>query len=122
MAARKNVPAAQVRAWFAEAAPKGVPAPGKRGRLHPETVEAFHKANPRLRYDVASEAEKPTITVPVVTLDKSGRKRTVKRTITTEEARNALGHPKGRRGRFSHDILSDVLSQREADKFASSFK
>lgn len=121
MAARKNVPAAQVRAWFAEVAPKGVPAPGKRGRLHPDTVEAFHKANPRLRYETASEAEKPTITVPVVTLDKAGRKRTAQRTITTEAAREAMGHPKGRRGRFSREDLSDVLSQMEAAKYADQF-
>lgn len=121
MAARKNVPAAQVRSWFSEAKPEGVPAPGKRGRLHPSTIAAFHKANPRLRYETASEAEKPTITVPVVTLDKAGRKRTTQVTLTTEAARAALGHPKGKRGRFNKDDLSLALSAVEADKVADQF-
>lgn len=122
MATRRNVPAASVRSWFAEAAPEGVPAPGSRGRLHPDTIAAFHKANPRLRYETASEAEKPTITVPVVTLDKAGRKRTEQRTLTTEQAREALGHPKGKRGRFAKSDLSLALSAMEADKVASKFQ
>lgn len=121
MAARKNVPAAQVRSWFNEAKPEGVPAPGKRGRLHPSTIAAFHKANPRLRYETASEAEKPTITVPVTTLDKAGRKRTTQVTLTTEAARAALGHPKGKRGRFNRGDLSLALSAVEADKVADQF-
>lgn len=122
MAARKNVPAAQVRSWFNEAKPEGVTAPGSRGRLHPSTIAAFHKANPRMRYETASEAEKPTITVPVTTLDKAGRKRTKQVTLTTEAARAALGHPKGKRGRFAKSDLSDVLSQAEAAKVADQFK
>lgn len=121
MAARKNVPASTVRNWFADTNPEGVPAPGSRGRLHPDTIAAFHKDNPRLRYETASEAEKPTITVPVVGLDKAGRKTTRKVTITTEAARAALGHPKGKRGRFNLADLSDVLSQAEAAKVADQF-
>ena len=77
MASRKNVPAATVRSWAAT--PEGTAAlteagakfPGSRGRLDPTTLAVFHKANPRLRYETASEAEKPTITVPVVGLDKA---------------------------------------------------
>ena len=121
MATRKNVPAAEVRNWFNEAKPEGVPAPGSRGRLHPDTIAAFHKANPRLRYETASEAEKPTITVPVTGLDKAGRKTTRQVTLTTEAARAALGHPKGQRGRFNKGDLSDVLSQVEAAKVADQF-
>ena len=121
MSARKNVAAAAVRSWFNEAKPEGIPTPGSRGRLHPDTIAAFHKANPRLRYETASEAEKPTITVPVVSLDKAGRKVTKSVTLTTEAARAALGHPKGKRGRFAKSDLSDVLSQMEAAKVADQF-
>lgn len=127
MAARKNVPASTVREWattdegtkaLTEA---GAKFPGSRGRLDPTTLAVFHKANPRLRYETASEAEKPTITVPVTGLDKAGRKVTRKVTLTTEAARAALGHPKGKRGRFNMADLSDVLSQAEAAKVADQF-
>ena len=124
MAARKNVSASTVRNWFAGLAPEareGVPTPGSRGRLHPNTVAAFHKANPRMRYETASEAEKPTITVPVTGLDKAGRKTTRQVTLTTEAARSALGHLPGKRGRFNKGDLSDVLSQAEAAKVADQF-
>jgi hypothetical protein len=121
MASRKNVPAATVRAWFKEAQPEGVPAPGSRGRLHPDTIAAFHKANKGLRYETASEAEKPTITVPVVSLDKAGRKVTKNVTLTTEAARAALGHPSGRRGRFDKGALSLALSAPLADEVADQF-
>lgn len=122
MATRKNVPASQVRSWFTEAQPQGVPAPGTRGRLHPDTIAAFHKANPRLRYETASEAEKPTITVPVTGLDKAGRKVTRQVTLTTEAARAALGHPSGKRGRFNKGDLALALSAREAEKVADTFQ
>lgn len=124
MATRKNVSASTVRNWFAGLAPEareGIPTPGSRGRLHPNTVAAFHKANPRMRYETASEAEKPTITVPVTGLDKAGRKTTRQVTLTTEAARSALGHPSGKRGRFNKGDLSDVLSQAEAAKVADQF-
>lgn len=127
MASRKNVPASAVREWAATA--EGSKAlteanakfPGSRGRLDPTTLAVFHKGNPRLRYETASEAEKPTITVPVTGLDKNGRKTTRKVTLTTDAARAALGHPKGRRGRFNVADLSDVLSQAEAAKVADQF-
>lgn len=125
MAAKKNVSASTVRDWFnglTEKAAEGIVAPGSRGRLHPDTIAAFHKANPRMRYETASEAEKPVVTVPVVTVDSAGRKRTEKRTVTTEQARAALGHPKGKRGRISRDVLGAALSALEAEKFAPSFK
>lgn len=109
--ARKNVPASTVRSWFAEAQPEGVPAPGSRGRLHPETIEAFHKANKGLRYETASEAEKPTITVKVPAKDKRGRNITKTMTVTTEYARTLLGHDKGKRGRFNRDALVSALSE-----------
>lgn len=124
---RKNVPAARVREWAAT--PEGAKAiekaeakfPGSRGRLDPSTIAAFHKANPRERYETGA-AEHATVTVPVVTLDKAGRKRTKEVTITTSEARAALGQPTSQRGRLPLGDLSDVLSQREAEQFAASFK
>lgn len=118
---KKSVAASAVRTWFAESKPEGVPAPGSRGRLHPDTIAAFHKANPRLRYETASEAEKPTVTVPVVALDKAGRKVTKSVTITTEAARAALGHPEGKRGRFNKGDLSLALSAPLADEVADKF-
>lgn len=127
MAARKNVPASTVRDWAKTTegskalTAAGAKFPGTRGRLDPTTIAVFHKENPRVRYETASEAEKPTITVPVTMLDKAGRKTTRPVTVTTEEARAALGQPKGTRGRFSHANLSDALSQREAAKVADLF-
>lgn len=124
---RKNVPASAVRD-FART-PEGIAAieaagakfPGSRGRLDPTTIAVFHKENPRLRYETASEAEKPTVTVPVTTLDKAGRKTTRKVTVTTEQARAALGHPEGKRGRFAMADLSLALSAVEAEKVADQF-
>lgn len=127
MASRKNVPASTVREWSAtEAGTKALTEasakfPGSRGRLDPTTLAVFHKANPRMRYETASEAEKPTVTVPVTSLDKNGRKFTKQVTLTTEAARAALGHPKGKRGRFNKNDLSLALSAVEADAVASKF-
>ena len=127
MASRRNVPAASVREWAstesgtAALTEAGAKFPGSRGRLDPTTLAVFHKANPRLRYETASEAEKPTITVPVTALDKNGRKYTKKVTLTTEAARAALGHPKGKRGRFNLADLSLALSAQEADAVADQF-
>lgn len=106
--ARKNVPASAVRTWFSETNPEGVPAPGSRGRLHPDTIAAFHKANPSKRYETASEAEKPTVTVPVKVLDSIGRATTRQVTVTTESARDLLGQA-GRKGRFDKGLLSLAL-------------
>lgn len=111
MASRKSVPASAVRKWVKDNSPEGVPVPGVRGRIPAATVKAFHKANPRLRYEQASEAEKPTVTVPVTKVDKKGRRYTRPQTITTEAARAALGHEKGRRGRFDMKALSEALSE-----------
>lgn len=128
MASRKNVSASMVRDWLnsdeGQDALRNADVDttvGSRGRHKPEQLAVFHKANPRLRYETASEAEQPTITVPVTTLDKAGRKRTEQRTLTTAEARAVLGHPSGKRGRFAKDDLSLALSAVEADKVADTF-
>lgn len=129
MASRKNVPAASVRSWFAglgEAEQASMPRPGSRGRLHPDTIAAFHKANPRMRYETGA-AEAPTIEVPgVVSLDKAGRKVTKTVTLTTSEARALLGHTQGagkdsKRGRFAKGDLALALSAQAADAVADQF-
>lgn len=127
MASRKNVSANEVRTYLLS--PEGQAAltaagvsttVGKRGRHNPAQIAVFHKQNPRKVYET-KVAESKTITVPVTSLDKAGRKTTKSVTITTEAARAALGHPKGRRGRFSLDTLSLALSAAEADKVADTF-
>lgn len=122
MASRKNVPASTVRAWFTKAAPEGVPAPGSRGRLHPDTIAAFHKANKGMKYETASVAEKPVIEVKgVESINKAGRRQVRTVTVTTEQARAALGHPAGKRGRLSRHDLALALSAQNADAVADSF-
>lgn len=122
MATRKNVSASQVRSWFSETNPEGVPTPGSRGRLHPDTIAAFHKANPRMRYETASEAEKPTVEVKgVESIDKAGRKTSKTVTLTTEQAREVLGHEAGKRGRFAKGDLALALSAVNANAVADQF-
>jgi len=130
----KDVSNAEVREWLnsdagqAALATAGVSTTvGARGRLNPPQVAVYNKANkgrrftPRPNGAPKRAADKPTITVPVVTLNSKGVRTTVKRTLTTDEARIALGQPTSRKGRFSHTALSDVLSQREAAQFADQF-
>lgn len=109
--ARKNVSASVVREFAREA---GMPV-GTRGRIHPDVIAAFRKANKGLDYVAASEAEKPTVTVKVKVLDSAGRASTRPVTVTTEHARDLLGHPKGRRGRLPLDTLALAL---EAERLA----
>lgn len=127
MSSKTLVSAAVVRAWgranvdlIPEGARKGL-GETARGRVHPDIRSAFEKANKGKAYVTASDAEKPTVTVPVTALDKAGRKMTRKVTLTTAEARVALGHEKGKRGRFSLDTLSLALSASEADAVADQF-
>lgn len=123
---RKNVSASVVRAWGRDNIEQ-VPVEARkclgetaRGRLNPALVDVFRKANKGLTYE-AKVAEAPTITVPVTGLDKAGRKTTTKRTLTTAEARAALGQPSSRKGRIPLDTLSLALSAVEADKVADTF-
>lgn len=106
MASRKAVGADAVRAWFAEAQPEGVRAPGKRGRLHPETIEAFEKANPNRRYVVGTASQSvPTVTVVVPGTDKNGKSRPRKRTLPVSEVR-ALAGVEAQRGRLPQEALT----------------
>lgn len=115
---RKNVPASAVREWFAglDPKPEGIPTPGSRGRLHPDTIAAFHKANKGKVYETGSEAEKPSVSFKATVLDKAGRKTTREVTITTEAARALLGHEAGRKGRFN---MADLTAAYEAEVAAS---
>lgn len=122
------VSAATVRAWARENVdliPEGARAglgENARGRLHPEIRAAFTKAHKGRKAYEPKVAEAQTLTVPVTTLDKAGRKTTVKRTLTTSEAREAMGQSTSQRGRIAMGVLSDVLSQAEAAKVADTFK
>lgn len=125
MATRKFVPAAEVRSWgrenialVPESARAGL-GETSRGRIHPELVKAFRKANPRKDY-AAKVAEEATVTVPVTFLNKAGRKATRQQTITMSEARALIG-AEGKRGRLSLAELSLALSAAEADAVAKQF-
>lgn len=119
------VSAATVRAWAREninlidvTAREGLK-PGARGRLHPAIRKAYDKAHKGKTY-VPKAAEGHTFTVPVVTLDRLGRKTTVKRTVDAGPARDLIG-ASGKRGRIALGLLSDALSAVEADKVADQF-
>lgn len=123
---RKNVPSSEVRQWGRDNL-NLVPEAGRkclgetaRGRLHPDLIAAFRKANKGKTYTTGSEAEQPTVTVPVVGVDRLGRKTTRKVTLTTAEARKVLGQ-EGRKGRFNKTLLSEALSAAEADRVADTF-
>lgn len=130
MSARKNVPTSTIRTWAkstegaAALTAASAPFPGSRGRVHPDTVKVFEKENPKFKY-AEKVAEAPTMVIPVTTLDKTGRKTTVKRTLTNAQARAALGqvdaNGKMTRGRYNVAVLTDVLNQSEANLFADQF-
>lgn len=109
MASRKNVTAAEVRAWarenMSDAANIACLGSEARGRLAPNVVEAFHKAHKSKRYEPASER---TVTFEVAAKDKAGRNIKRKVTITTGEARALLGHAEGTKGRFNKEALASA--------------
>jgi len=107
MAARKTVSAARVREWFASAKPEGVPTPGSRGRLHPETVKAFHAANPREKYVLGTKDES-TVAVKVSKNTKAGKARSRTVQVPVAEARRLAGESAGKRGRLSAEALTAV--------------
>lgn len=103
--ATKQVPAATVREW---ARSNGMTV-GTRGRLDPDVVKAFSKANKGKKY-TPKVAEGATITVRVPFTDAKGRSNSKPVTLSTAEARALLGHPKGRRGRFDRNALITALA------------
>jgi hypothetical protein len=134
MATRKNVPAKTVRAWakdnlstFPEnlhASIVGTPGKaGPRGRLHPEVIAAFKKANKSMTYETASEAELPTVTVTIKGTDKAGRPRSIKVTKTNAEARALLGQVgkdgKSQKGRFNLTALTEAVQAEHDDALAA---
>lgn len=118
MSSRKNVSASTVRAWGRDNLDvSAFPCLGAaaRGRLHPEVVKAFNKANRGKTY-TPKVAEAPTVTVPVPSKDSKGRNITRKVTMTTKAAREALGQVgedgKSQRGRLSQSALIAALAER----------
>lgn len=123
MAGRKNVSASEVRAWGREhldVSEHPSLSETARGKIGPAVIEAFHKANKGKVYE-PKVAESATITVPVVMLDKAGRKTTRDMTLTTAEARDLLGRPRNQKGRLPRADLSLALSARVADEVADTF-
>lgn len=133
MSSKRNVPASEVRTWAREniaLIPEVGHAclnPTARGRLHPAVRAAYDKANKGKTY-TPKAAESPTFTVPVVVLDKAGRKTTIKRTITNIEARDALGQVTRegdkvtlRKGKMPMGLLSEALSAAYANEVADQF-
>lgn len=128
MAGKRNVSASEVRDWLrsedgqAALADAGVSTEvGSRGKHNPAHLAVFHKANKGKVYE-PKVAEAATVTVPVVRLDKAGRKITRDETVTTAEARDLLGRPRNQKGRLPRADLSLALSARYADAAASDFK
>jgi hypothetical protein len=112
MATRKPVGADTVREWAVT--PEGTAAlnaaearfPGKRGRLHPSTVEVFHAENPKSRYVVGTASQSvPTVTVVIPGTDKNGRNRPRKRVLPVSEVR-ALAGVEAQRGRLPQEALT----------------
>lgn len=127
MAGKRNVSASEVRDWLrsedgqAALSEAGVRTEvGSRGKHNPDHLAVFHKHNRGKVYE-PKVAEAATVTVPVVTLDKAGRKRTVERTITTAEARDLLGRPRDQKGRLPRALLSEALSAQAAAEVADTF-
>lgn len=122
MATRKNVPAKTVRAWAKDnlssipkvghASVMGKDGTGERvrGRLHPEVIAAFKKANKSMTYETASDAERPTVTVTIKATDSAGRPRSKKVTLLTTEARALLGQT-GKKGRFNMAALTEAVQE-----------
>lgn len=116
MAKRTPVSASAVRAWFSEAQPEGVRAPGSRGRLHPETVEAFEKANPGKTYVLGTQ-DASKVTLTVTGTNKRGHKTSRKVEVPVSEARALAGEAAGRKGRLSEAAVaaaSEALSAQRA--------
>jgi hypothetical protein len=125
MASRKNVSASVVREWASENL-SSIPEVGHksvlggkgdgsvvRGRLHPEVIAAFKKANKSLTYETASTAELPTVTFKYAAQNSKGANITKTATILTSEARTLLGHPAKRKGRFN---LTELAAAYAASK------
>ena len=125
MAARKNVPAAEVRAWLkseagskaiadynAKADAKAVVTAhvGDRGRLHPVHQTLFAKAHKGKQY-VTGAAEAPTREFKYRSTDKRGRTITKVARLTLAEARDLLGTPESK-ARLDTDKVVAALESR----------
>lgn len=120
MAARKNVPAAEVRNWLKseagqaaiagfneKATPKDVVTThvGSRGRLHPVHRDLFSKAHKGKTY-VEKAAEVPTREFKFRSTDKRGRTITKTERMTLAEARAFIGKPEDKGRLKSEDVVA----------------
>lgn len=118
MASRKNVGGNAVRTWAKSDEGKAflatwateneveVPTVGERGRFAEALVTAFHKANPKVRYEAKHV---PTRQIQGVRETSDGRKYGVKVTATLAEVRDfakAEGLAVGSRGRISQEVYA----------------
>lgn len=122
----KNVSAATVRAW-GRANLDLVPESGRnclgetaRGRLHPDLIAAFRKANKGKGYEPKA-AESREVKFKGVTLDSAGRKVTREVTITTAEARTLLGQPTNTKGRLNMPMVIAAWEAEQANAVADAF-
>lgn len=125
MAAKKRVPAGEVRTW---AEGKGLIEAGKVGKLSQDTIDAFHKSNKNKEY-VPAKFVKTVQVKATRTLD-NGKKVPVQKNINLMEARAAIraaGIDVGARGRipekylraFAGDYLATVVQEMNATPVAA---
>ena len=107
MAQKKLVAAASVRAWYSTNLPADVPAPGSRGRLDIRTYEAFNKANPKVKYVPASEAQVKTVPVTYTAKNTIGRNYTKTDLVPVATLRALLGEA-GKRGRLNRPAAAEA--------------
>lgn len=110
MARKRSVGGAEVRAWAQSA---GVEV-GQRGRFSAELVEAFHKANPKVRYETGHV---PVREIKGIRISASGRKVpvTVKASVPEVRAFAAeAGLSVGQRGRLSSEVYAAFAARPKA--------
>lgn len=126
MASRKNVGGSEVRTWAKSDEGKAflaswaaeneveVPTVGERGRFAEALVTAFHKANPKIRYEAKHV---PTRQISGTRETSNGRKIPVKVTATLAEVREfakAEGMPVGSRGRIASEVYAAFAARPKA--------
>lgn len=83
---------------------EGVEVKDTRGRLSNKAVEAFHAANPSLRY-VAGTKDEKTVTLTVTKPLANGKSRKTKVEVPVAKARALAGEAAGERGILSSKAL-----------------
>lgn len=88
-------------------------AKGARGRLHPEGVKAYLKANRGATYSEKSDAEALAVEVPYTKRNKRGHRLSRTATLPVSEVRRLAGI-EGRRGRLPKSAI-EVASEHLSD-------